>query len=114
MNILSQPKRLELLFRASEHGFKAQAFHEECDNVENTLVLVRTNYEKTIGGFSKYKWDYSLVGDYVNSPDKSAFLFSLSLKDKMVPQSSQKLIRHRLNFGPCFGESDLGISDNCN
>ena len=41
-NALSHPKQLRLLFRASEHGFKVAKFHEHCDNIENTLTLVRT------------------------------------------------------------------------
>ena len=39
---LSNPRQLRLLFRASEHGFKVAKFHEHCDNIENTLTLVRT------------------------------------------------------------------------
>ena len=30
-NILGNPKRIERIFRASEHNFKAAAFHEKCD-----------------------------------------------------------------------------------
>ena len=49
-------QRVEILFRASEHGFSAKAFHEKCDNQEDTLVLVRTEFGKTIGGYTHYPW----------------------------------------------------------
>lgn len=39
---LGNPKGLKLLFRASDHNFKAQYFHTFCDNIEDTLVLLRT------------------------------------------------------------------------
>ena len=39
---LDSPVRIEKLFRASEHNFKAADFHEKCNNQSNTLVLIRT------------------------------------------------------------------------
>ena len=66
-NALSHPKQLRLLFRASEHGFSAAKFHEHCDNIENTLTLVRTEFGKTVGGFTKYKWNQVSSCSYVNN-----------------------------------------------
>ena len=63
---LSNPRQLRLLFRASEHGFKVAKFHEHCDNIENTLTLVRTEFGKTVGGFTKYKWSQG-TNYYVNN-----------------------------------------------
>ena len=54
--ILNCPVRVEKLFRASEHGFMAAAFHEKCNNINDTLILVRTEFGKTIGGFTHYPW----------------------------------------------------------
>lgn len=42
MKALNQPRQLKLLYRASENAFSAGAFHEKCDNNEDTLTLVRT------------------------------------------------------------------------
>jgi len=39
---LKNPKDFRLIFRASEHGFRAEAFHEKCNNIMDTLTLVRT------------------------------------------------------------------------
>ena len=54
--ILNKPNRMDLLFRASEHDFRAAAFHEKCDNKADTVVLVRTEFGKTIGGYTHYPW----------------------------------------------------------
>ena len=54
---LNNPKRLQLLFRASEHDFKAKRFHQKCDGVHGTLTLVKTEFGKTIAGYSYYRWN---------------------------------------------------------
>ena len=54
---LCRPSALKLLFRASEHSFSAEAFHEHCDKAEDTFVLVRTEFGKTIAGYSGYTWE---------------------------------------------------------
>ena len=51
-----KPNEVKLLFRASEHNFSAKAFHQKCDNIEDTLVLIRTQFGKTIGGYTHYPW----------------------------------------------------------
>lgn len=55
--ILNKPKNVELLYRASENGYTASNFHSKCDKIPNTLVLVRTEFGKTIGGFTQYNWN---------------------------------------------------------
>lgn len=49
--------KLQLVFRASEHNFLARAFHERCDKIGDTLVLIRTEYGKIIGGYTPLTWD---------------------------------------------------------
>ena len=53
---LCRPSEMKLLFRASQHSFSAKAFHQRCDKTEDTLVLVRTEFGKTLGGYSGYSW----------------------------------------------------------
>ena len=81
--ILSNPVRVERIFRASEHNFKAAAFHKYCDNKEDTLMLVRTEFGKTIGGYTHYPWTSNNTS--VNDPGCKAFIFSLDMKEKFVP-----------------------------
>jgi hypothetical protein len=68
-NCFSRPFKLTRIFRASEHDFKAAAFHERCDDLENTFMLVKTQFGKTIGGFTKYKWN-AANQDYVKDKGK--------------------------------------------
>ena len=112
-NILGNPKRIERIFRASEHNFRAAAFHEKCDNKRDTLTLVRTEFGKTIGGYSHYPWDSS--GGWLSDEGMRAFLFSLDRKEKYVPNSGYYLIFRHNSCGPTFGGGhDLCLRDSCN
>lgn len=114
--ILNQPKKLTLLYRASENNFRAEAFHKNCDGVADTVTIVQTEHGKIIGGYSKYSW--SSYEGQVNNEQKETFLFSLSLKEKMSPVTGKNLIYRDRNRGPSFGDarvgSDLKLSDRCN
>ena len=61
---LEYPKKVELLFRASEHNFSAAAFHKKCDNIPDTFSLIKTKFGKTIGGFTHYTWNAADSGFY--------------------------------------------------
>jgi len=50
------------LFRASDHGFSAKEFHKHCDHIPHTLVLIKTNFGKIIGGYTPLKWNKDLNG----------------------------------------------------
>lgn len=43
---------VELLYRASEHGFTYSAFHDKCDNKGPTISLIKSEHEKVFGGFT--------------------------------------------------------------
>ena len=82
-------KDVKRLFRASEHDFSPVAFHHYCDNKEDTLVIIRTEYGKTIGGFTRYPWTYDSDDDndgWTNNLEGRDFIFSLNMKEKFVPQ----------------------------
>jgi hypothetical protein len=53
---------LKLLFRASDHGFSSESFHKICDHIPHTLVLIKTNYNKIIGGYTPLEWKKNLAG----------------------------------------------------
>ena len=61
---LEYPKKVELLFRASENNFSASAFHKNCDNIPDTFTLIKTQFGKTIGGFTHYMWNAADKGFY--------------------------------------------------
>ena len=82
-------KGVKRLFRASEHDFNPIAFHHDCDNKEDTLVLIRTEYGKTIGGFTRYPWTSNDPDEgWTNNLKGRDFIFSLDMKEKFVPQSN--------------------------
>ena len=106
---------MERLFRASEYSFSAKAFHEKCDNQEDTLVLVRTEFGKTIGGYTHYPWTSAGSWESVNDSGRRAFLFSLDMREKFVPQGNGELVYRNSCYGPIFGGGhDIVISDCCN
>ena len=81
---------MQLLFRASEHNFKIDKFHEKCDNIKDTFVLIRTNFGKTIGAYTHYEW--KTEGGFVNDSQRRAFLLQMDVMEKMVPLSDNYLI----------------------
>ena len=101
--------KIERIFRASEHQFKASAFHKKCDNIEDTLTLIRTDFGKTIGGFNHYPW--KSTGGPLFDSGKKAFIFSLDMKEKFVSQDGRALIFRDYFCGPIFGctEGDIFI-----
>ena len=95
---LCRPSAIRLLFRASEHKFSAKAFHRHCDRAEDTFVLVRTEFGKTIAGYSRYTWeakeDQKGVKEkdifrnhwLINDSGLRAFLLLMEQQQKLVPQ----------------------------
>jgi hypothetical protein len=40
-------------------------FHKLCDKIPDTLVLLETEFNKKIGGFTPLLWDGSKNGEYI-------------------------------------------------
>jgi hypothetical protein len=89
-------------------------FHKLCDGETNTIVIVKTEFNKTIGGFTPIPW--KSTANTLHSDVKSeSFLFSLSLKQKMSLIDEKSAIFNSVNFGPTFGAgADLAICHNGN
>ena len=115
---LCRPSALKLLFRASEHSFSAKAFHEHCDRAEDIFVLVRTEFGRTIGGYSGYTWEAKenkkgvkksdiYGGVCVTDSGRRAFLLLMEQQQKLVSQIDQEIIICDNGYGPCFGFSAL-------
>jgi hypothetical protein len=81
---LDSPKKMTLLFRASDHGFSALKFHQFCDGVPHTLTLLTTEYGKTLAGYTPLIWESPSsekfpYGRYVADLSRRSFLLSLDL-----------------------------------
>lgn len=65
--------RLDLVYRATYHGFSAREFHSKCDGISRTLTIVKTTKGNVFGGYTEAAW--SQAKSY--STDRNAYLFSL-------------------------------------
>ncbi|KFM79229.1 TBC1 domain family member 24, partial [Stegodyphus mimosarum] len=108
-----------LLYRASTHGYTAEAFHYHCDGHSPTFVIVLGSHGELCGGFSDVPWGKTRGrGRYV--PSEKAFLFTL-INNADVPPTKFEVVKkmfaiaHHPDYGPIFGAgADLCISHNCN
>ena len=117
-------KRMNLLYRASDHEYLASKFHDLCDGKNDTIVLIQSDFGNIFGGYTNIPW--STDGEYHRDKDKS-FLFLLYSNDKS--QECPKIwnytwrandgyygeVRHERSGGPIFGGGhDIMIYDKCN
>lgn len=47
---------MKLLYRASENKFSMEKFYEKCSNIHNTLIVMKTEFDKIIGGYTPLTW----------------------------------------------------------
>ncbi len=94
------------------------AFHGHCDNIPNTVTVVRTEFNRTIAAFTPQKWTGDENWKFIADPSRSSFLLQLELREKMtlIQGKEQYAIWDHCNWGPIYGEfvSDLLIGDKCN
>ena len=105
---------MKLLFRASEHGFSAKEFHRWCDGKAPTLVVVRTNFGKTLGGYTPVPWkSVAYPGEVVADGSGTSFMFSCDLKERFALKNKDHSITCHSDAGPCFGGfyCDLVLTD---
>ena len=94
-----------LLYRGTQDGQTAKAFHSKCDEKGCTLTVIETTCGKVIGGYSNTAWSdtdvckvankaflFALSGDGISSPCK------MKLKD-----SNEHAIYCGKSCGPYFG-----------
>ena len=121
----------ELLFKASQHNFSANAFHKFCDNQWSTITIISSNHGNIFGGFTQksFKYDRSQGGIMCHngnswSHDLNAFLFLIrsnkgKIKDYPIfyyPKDMNHIgysIYYDKDNGPGFGQDDIRIKDKC-
>ena len=99
---------INLLYKASADGDTASAFHEKCDDANNTIVLVETKDGMRFGGYTTCSWS----GNCVDKNDSEAFIFSF---DKMKTYDNipgDEAIGCYPKFGPIFLGCQIKIFDN--
>ena len=90
--------KYKIIFRSNIDGDAASIFHEKCDKIKNTLVLIKASGNKRFGGFTTETWD----GNDINKKDEKSFIFSI---DKMkiydiIP--GENAINCNPDLGPVF------------
>ncbi len=108
--------KLKLLYRASEDGFTAKAFHEKCDENKRVLIIIKSDFNHVFGGYSAKGWNPMNPG---YSYDSDAFLYSHINNDEepcLVKCSMPDYaIYYDSNLGPVFGAGmDLMVSNKSN
>ena len=103
-------KELKKLYQATIDGDGAINFHSRCDNIPNTLVLIKSAGNRRFGGFTTAQWSSS-SGEYKDDPN--AFLFSLDKQKIYSYKKNGKSIYANRNYGPTFGGAhDIHIGQN--
>ena len=100
---------LNQIYKASCNGDNINAFHQNCKNIPNTLILIITDEKRRFGGFTQAEWDDSNKTKF----DDKAFLFSLDNYEiyPILDKYKDKAINCREDFyAPIFGE-DLFLFD---
>ena len=97
----------ELLYRLSKDGDSISTFHNKCDNISPTLVLVESLDGYKFGGFTTCIWDSKSI----DKNDGNTFLFSFNKNQKFNKKYNQYCNRDIYSGdgsnGPYFGYCDL-------
>jgi hypothetical protein len=108
-------QKWRLLYRGSVDGFGAADFHNRCNNIPDTLTIVKSTNGYVFGGFTHRTWDST---DYFKL-DTGSFIFSFvnAYNKPIVLNCTERdySIYNNPNFGPVFGKGyDLFISSDSN
>ena len=60
-DILCKGVKFNLVYKAFDSGDKAKIFHEKCDNLNMSLVLIETDQDVRFGGFTTKNWQGNCV-----------------------------------------------------
>lgn len=106
---LVKSKDVSLLLKYEAKGIEinAEDFHSECDELFNTLIVLKVKEKnQIIGGFTTNNWKGQQRFKY----DKHAFLFNLSTYKVYPVDGSMNAIFCDNRSLPIFGQDDLLIS----
>ena len=58
-SVLANIKGYTKIYSSSVDGFNTKTFHEKCKNYIHTIILVKSNFGKILGGYLPMKWQQS-------------------------------------------------------
>uniref|UniRef100_A0A8C8DGN1 TLDc domain-containing protein n=1 Tax=Oryzias sinensis TaxID=183150 RepID=A0A8C8DGN1_9TELE len=102
--------KLNLLYKASIHGFTGAAFHQHCDNKSSTVSVGYNKSGHVFGGYTSQPFSQSR--QFVN--DGQAFLFSFS-EEKLNTYpvtNAPYAVKMDMDSGPNFGNTLILVYKN--
>jgi len=108
INKYNKSIKIDLIYKATVDSDRAAAFHYNCDNAKNTIVLIESNKGRRFGGYTSESWE----GDCVEKKDLNAFVFSLDKMETYNVIPGKEAIGCYPEFGPVFLGCQIRIYDN--
>ena len=102
-------KEIKKLYQATIDGGDPINFHSKCDNIENTLVLIKSEGLRRFGGFTPIPWKSN--GNNKDDPSSNSFIFSLDKQKIYSLKQGWYSVYHDKSNGPSFGY-DIKIEGN--
>ena len=107
---LSQFTKATRIFTTRDytHTNVAAEFHQACDNIPNTLVIIKSG-QYIAGGYTEVAWESPIEPIY--KPAHKSFLFSVNTEEVFNLVVSDHAVTHFAHSGPVFGRGcgDLGV-----
>ena len=106
-------KEIKKLYQATIDGGEPINFHSKCDNIPNTLVLIKSEGNRRFGGFTPIPWKSEEKEIFLKDQDNKTFVFSLDNKKIYYLKDNYDAVCHYKERGPIFGRGpDIGIFGN--
>lgn len=102
-----EDQKWKLIYRATKDGFRAKDFHDKCDNIPNTLTVIKAMNSNIFGGYACVTWSKNDVF----KEDPSSYIFTLVNKQNQPLlidcTDADHAIKCNEDYGPCFGKEDI-------
>ena len=85
-----------------------------CDNIPHTFTVIKTQYGKTLAGYTPLTWNAVPSGHHAEDTTETSCILSFDLLLKLRLTKPEYAIYCYTGFGPRFGGgADIHISDEC-
>ena len=106
---LSQFTKATRIFTTRDytHTNVAAEFHQACDNIPNTLVIIKSG-QYIAGGYTEVAW--SSPSEMTHFKSEKAFLFSVNKRKIYKVVEPEFAIMCEKSYGPSFGKNGAGMN----
>ena len=99
--------KFNLVYKAFDLDDNSSTFHQKCDKLNMSLVLIETDKDVRFGGFTTQSWE----GMNINKIDNNSFVFNLDNSIIFDIIKNQPAIGCFPNCGPVFLGCQIRIYD---